>query len=130
MQVPVPYEEGLLVFRDWCYTDGFREMVRGGSEQEHKYTVFHLIIIIIKTIRKSYHLLEGQSYARVYATPSILCVYECSHTLFLILAAAQPRESFLFPIFYRRKPSHGWLCVLAKVTQLSGAEAEFEDIMV
>lgn len=80
MPVSVPYEGGLLVFRDWRYTDGFIEMVRGGSEQEHKYTVFRLIIIIIKTtIRKSYHLPEGQSSARVYAMPSILCVCERSH---------------------------------------------------
>lgn len=80
MLVSVPYEEGLLVFRDWCCTDGFITMMRGKSEQEHKYTVFHLIIIIIETtIRKSYRLPEGQSYARVYATPSILCVYECLH---------------------------------------------------
>lgn len=38
MLVSVPYEEGLLVFRDWRYTDGFIMVMRGESEQEHKYS--------------------------------------------------------------------------------------------
>lgn len=99
MPVSVPYEEGLAL-HIWFHRDGERWM------RTRAQVVFHLIIIIIKTIKKSYHLPEGQSYASVYATPGPLHIHECLHTRFLILKTTQQRQLFLFPIFSMRKSSH------------------------